>query len=185
MPGQALHQLDCLLCRHVRDNVCWNLDHEGIAQRVAQLDPRLADYVCQGHPDLDEVPAVGVYLFSETELDELVDVAGGLPESIIPPSLKTPERFWLSCDEFFLNSPLCTGEIRSTLGPSEAQRWAELCNGLVARLTGAKLLLAEGIETARQLTHLIRQYLIAMGEIRLVPPPLGTFPTPDEPNTRS
>lgn len=181
VPGQALHNFDCLLCRHIRDNICWHLDHEVITQRVGKLDSRLSDYLCQGHPDLADVPAVGAYLLSAKELEELIDVVAGLPAFTIREPPKAPGRVWLTCAEFFENTPLCTGEIRSALGPSEAERWAKHCNALVARLTSRNLSLDHGIETAGKLTHLIRQYLMAMGKLKLVPPPLGTFATPTNP----
>jgi hypothetical protein len=181
MPGQNIHQLDAFLCRHVRDNVCWQLGEAGIAIRVERLDPRLADYVRLGHPDLEEVPPVGEHLLSEAEFDALVEVAGGLPAAIVPETLKTPERLWLSCDEFFQQTPQCTAEIRETLSPAEAQRWSERCNQFIALLTSGKLLLSEGIDVARQLSTLIRHYLVAMGELQFVPPPTGCFPTPTNP----
>jgi len=181
MPGTILHQLDALLCRHARDNICWHLDHSGIARRVAALDPRLAAFVQAGHPDLGDVPAVGEFLLGDQEFDKLVEAVSGLPSTLVHEISDQPNRPWLSDEAFFHMIPECTGEIRRHLAAAEAERWAEQCNGLLKELTGGRLLLAQGLDKACQLSSLIRKYLVAMGEHTQVPPPLGSFPTPTNP----
>lgn len=181
MPGQALHELDAFLCRHARDNVCWNLDHNGISRRIAALDPRLAAFVQAGHPDLGDVPAVGEFLLGDQEFDKLIEAVSGLPSTLVHEISDQPDRLWLSDATFFHMIPMCTAEVRRHLAAAEAERWSQQSNALVLELTSGRLLLSQGLDTARQLSSLIRKYLVAMGEHTHVPPPLGSFPTSTNP----
>ncbi len=181
MPGQALHQLDAFLCRHARDNVCWNLNYPEIAQRVDQLDPRLCAFVRAGYPDLGDVPPTGQFLVSELEFDLLIEAVSGLPATIVHDISDQPDALWQSDAAFFTNRPMCTAEVRQHLSAAEAERWSEQCNALIRKLTDGQLRLSHGLDAARELAVLIRQYLTAMGELTLIPPPRGSFPTPMNP----
>ena len=178
----ALHQFDAFLCRHARDNVCWNLDHKGIARGVAKLDPKLAAYVQAGHPGLANIPPVGRFLLSYDELDNLFKAVANNPDLSFDGLLPQPNRHWVTMRDYLRDSTLCTGEIRRGLTTAEAETWASESNRWTEILTKEKVLLSEGLIIVRDWVEEIRRYLQAMDKLALIPPPAGYFPTPTNPS---
>ena len=170
----ALHDFDLLLCRHVRDNVYWNRADKDVAERLRTLDPRLSSFLTDDPPPTAGEDWGPKLLLTDEELSALAFALDHLP--------KRSEKDWLPLQGIYERSTLCTGEILRRLAPAEGRRWATESERFKRKLTAHTIELHEGIEIVAEWVRKLRRYLEAMRALTLIPPPVGSFPTPTNPS---
>ena len=166
-----LHDFDHRLCRYVLDNF-EPLLHRGMRDEVeGELDDQLLVFLTEENvandPPLD-------FLLSWHELLELEITCGILAS----------RRKWTSYSRLHRWYVRTILEIRDGLTQETAEQWARICVEQGQQLEREGLWLPEGIEIVRDWIVDLRDLLLAMGRLDLLPAPEGFHPTP-QPQTRN
>jgi len=193
MPGERLQEFDGDLCDYVVGNIrqhlngvterptpepairpgAWNaLDFPGwFSRQFTKYMPALGDHVWTGV--FDETPRLPL---NDAELDAITSAVDD------PPMRVENLCVWEPYPALHAQYVECVPEVRTALTQQTAQEWSAASAAFAARLCDGPLTLALGIGVVHDWLQHLRRLLRLMGATDGLPYPMGTHPTPTNPN---
>lgn len=197
MTARDLHQFDLDLCEYITWNVAQHLgsttqasahrakstlpsidtrdasmarERQTFAISIAgELSRGLEDYLWQHNAD-DRTKL----LFTDAELDELQEVLSEMPIQ--------HRKAWEKDIRLHERGVYCVAEIKTRLTRRDAEQWSADCARFSHRLNQKGISLQQGIGIVQKWLRRVRRLLRAMNATESLPPPLGSRPTPTNPD---